>query len=941
MFDFIADLPFVSLFAKFMIASTVMMGAVWVFEKIRLINTPDLAELAWKLAVAGSFAALLPVGDWLSGPITIEHTPTAALVQSLDDGRPLKGLAPKREAGKAFVPDNDIPMQAIPKQAITVEDTTTPVFNLEGPEGQTLGSATATTSTKTMAEMATGHEISMPETDSEDYTTTSWLDDVADLSTKQLATLAWGFIALAAVAMLALAYRLAVKDLGSRTRVPAEHKANQTLREICSEVDIRHVPYLSRSSDIKSPICLPRREICLPNWAFDDLPHEELKSLLAHEVGHMLRRDPIMLMALQLLSRLFFFQPMFMLARRRLTDIAELAADEWAARQLADARAVATALFTCATKIQENRQIQWGLAMAGNKSMLKTRVERLIGAERLPFKNAGIAAKSGLTAGMVVLALGLPSIEFAEALNAETGLSEDWVMDTEAAVDTAAIEEPFKTNTAMREMGLSNVKGTLEVDGDNFTFMSDDGKKRGHRKGDSRSVSISSSDDGHMTGNMVWTENGHTIKAEWDGNFKLTRDERSVAEVDEGGELELETKGKGPRRRVRFEGDDGKIETTYWVDGDRQALDADGQEWVAETLVTLIRETGLNAPQRVKRILKTDGVKGVLKEIDELESDYVTRIYATHLLSQTQLNEKEQLKLVDRLARLESDYEVRLALTAMMMEQKLSPKVMPVVLKAAKSIESDYELRLLLIPYLEKFGVNKQTMGVLIDLAKNMESDYEIRLLLTPFVVGSELDNDMMEELLDVAKGIESDYEQRLLLSSIIHEKKLSKKNIESLAKIAKERIESDYELRMFMGSFIEQIKESEDATETLIDTLHRIDSDYERRQAILMIASYGKMSEKSWRGVIDAAAAIDSDYEKAETLLALRYLMPEGKEKLDEALKGAIEGIDSKYERERITALTYGKYTRGDARSGRRGPSEPPRPAPTPEPAKVDDTNI
>ncbi|WP_417460291.1 M56 family metallopeptidase [Kordiimonas sp.] len=940
MFDLISDLPFLSLFAKFMVASTVMMGAVWVFEKIRLINTPDLAELAWKLAIAGSFAALLPIGDWLSGPITIEHTRAAEIVQSFDDGRPLKGLAPKREAGKAFVPDNDIPMQAI-----KVDDTSAPALELRGSDGRTFRSATASSSTKTMAETATGHEISMPETDSpegdsENYYTTSWIDAVADLSTKQLATLAWGFIAFAAIAMLGLAYRLAVKDLGSRTRVPAEHKANQTLREICAEVDIRHVPYLSRSSDIKSPICLPRREICLPNWAFDDLPHEELKSLLAHEVGHMLRRDPIMLMALQLLSRLFFFQPMFMLARRRLTDIAELAADEWAARQLADARAVATALFTCATKIQENRQIQWGLAMAGNKSMLKTRVERLIGAERLPFKNAGVFAKSGLTAGMVVLALGLPSIEFAEALNPETSLSDDWAMDMNEP------EAPFKTNIAMREMGLSNVQGTLELDGDNFTFVSDDGKKRGHRKGDSRSVSISSRDDGHMTGNMVWTENGHTIKAEWDGNFELTADERYVAEVDDGGELELETKGKGPRRRVRFESEDGKIETTYWVDGDKTALDTEGQEWVAETLLTLIRETGLNAPQRVKRILKADGVKGVIKEIDELESDYVTRIYATHLMHEAKLSDKEQLKLVERLAQMESDYETRLALTTMMMEQNLSPKVMPVVLEAAKSIESDYELRLLLTPYFEKFGVNKKTMGVLIDLAKNMESDYEIRLLLTPFVVGSELDSDMMEDLLEVAERIESDYEQRLLLSSIIHEKKLSKKNIKSLAKIAKERIESDYELRLFIGSFVEQIKESEDATETLVETLHQIDSDYERRQAILMIASYGKMSSKSWREIIDATAAIDSDYEKAETLLALRYLMPEDNKDLNKALFSAIEGIDSKYERERVSALASGKY-HPDTRRGRRGPSSAPRPAPTPapaptvEPAKVDGTNI
>lgn len=729
MFDLIADMPLVELFIKFMIASTVMMGAVWLAEKIGLIKTPDLAELAWKLAIAGSFVALLPVGDWLSGPITIEHTRAAQLVQQIEDGRPLSNVA-QREFTPRALPDNDIPTNGKP---VTRDEQTEPgqpaIITMTMTSEDLVRSATppkATPVHKTVTHDVTGTEPAMPEADSEDIKSTSFLSGVADLSTKQLTAILWGVLALLTTGALAWAYRLAVKDLGSRTRVDAEHDANKTLREICTQIDTRHVPYLSRSSDIKSPICLPRREICLPDWAFDDLPKAELKSLLAHEMGHMVRRDPLMLMALQTLSRVFFFQPMFIVARRRLTDIAELAADEWAAKQLSDARAVATALFTCATKIQENRQIQWGLAMAGNKSMLKTRVERLIGAERLPFKNAGMAAKGTLTASMVVLALGLPSIQFAEALTADRDIKEELAQDradkqrermeerrveaearraeararaeerrveaqaraeakaeahaearAEAMAFAEAHAEAAATNaelsTALASMGLSGATGTYEIDGDSFTFTSDSDDKHARKDGSRSSVSISNR-GGKTSGNMVWVENDHVVKAEWTGKFELSDDERTVKSLTRGGELELETKGEGPRRRAIFEDGKGGIEVTYWVDGDKAAMDRKGEEWVADTLLTLIRETGLNADKRVTRMLKSGGVKAVLDEMDTLESDYVTRLYSTHLVTQANLKDKEIDRLIDRLSRLESDYETRLALTTLLMEEKLSDK---------------------------------------------------------------------------------------------------------------------------------------------------------------------------------------------------------------------------------------------------------------------------
>ncbi|MBV1900159.1 MAG: M56 family metallopeptidase, partial [Kordiimonadaceae bacterium] len=419
MFEVFSDIPFVSLFLKFMIASTVLLGAVWLLEKIKILNKPDLAELAWKLAIVGSFIAIIPPLDFMSSTVVVESDRTAALVSELNEERPLREYAvqPNKFTPVFVSPigNADLPgklgqvrsrvQTSSPAAQSAMQQNVRPTTTHQHTQTGTQGHGDA--SVVPFADRPTGgRSLTIGE---------AILQLFSGLYAKDFVAIGW--IALAGLTLFALllSYRDAVNSLGSRQRVGAEEKASKTLRAICEKADIRHVPYLSRSSDINSPVCLPYREICLPDWAFETMPEAEFKSLLAHELGHMVRRDPVMLMVLRALSRIFFFQPLFIIARRRLTDVAELAADEWAAKQATNSRAVANALYFCATKIQETRQIEWGLAMAGNKSILKRRVERLVDAQHTPFKAASAFSKTAIAVGVLALSLGLPSIEFAHA----------------------------------------------------------------------------------------------------------------------------------------------------------------------------------------------------------------------------------------------------------------------------------------------------------------------------------------------------------------------------------------------------------------------------------------------------------------------------------------------------------------------------------------------
>ncbi|TNE66405.1 MAG: M56 family metallopeptidase [Alphaproteobacteria bacterium] len=934
MTELFTDLPIVGLFLKFMVASTVLLGSVWLLERLNILKLPDLSELAWKLAVGAAFVAVLPIGDWLSGPITIHHSEARALVEQFEAGRPIRGDAkektmPEHTVGQWFPMENTAPamiltqedhaqlkavledrsaiiekaqeqlaqmksgglvLRVSPEQTLVLDEKSTQQLERDAASvsdrinnniqnkapGFTVRSATPAPQT---------NGIIQPEADSEETITSTLEQWVAALSYRDLATLGWGLIALMAVFALCMGYRSAIRDLGTRSRVDAEHPANQALRALCTKVDIKHVPYLSRSSDIHSPVCLPRREICLPDWVFDALPEAELKSLLAHELGHMVRRDPLMLMIMQLLSRLFFFQPLFSVARRRLSDLAELSADEWAARQLENPRAVAAALFTCATKIHDSRNIQWGLAMAGNKSMLKKRVERLVGARGAHFNNASTAAKGLVMAGVLGLALGLPSVQFADALSITAATDEPMVGgdDDEARAkaeakaakaeakakamaerDRKRMEAEIERATRVNEREIERAARQAEREARRAELAVRDMERDHEHRDDGRRTSIHMNDD---SGNIVFVDDDYVLKAKWDGAFTLNKEMNAIADMRPDSWLDIRTIEDGDKRRVHIEKDGDKLVETYWVDGDKKAMDDGGRKWLAKTLDTMTRETGWMAAERIDALLKKGGTKAVLAEIKSARTDYIKRLYTQHLIELANLKDKEIEDLVEILATMDSDYELRNALTMLLTEEKISDKIMPKVLAAAKSIDSDYELRQLLTPYLQRFPLDDRSTGILIELAEHMDSDYEIRNLLT------------------VA----------------LHDRNLSKKNVERLVKIATENIDSDYEMRQMLGAFATQLNKSTDATRTLFGAAAGMDSDYEKRMTIDLLISEGAMDIANWGAAIETASGIDSDYEKSESLTHIRAMMPDNAD-LKKRMETAIRGIDSDYHRKRMT---------------------------------------
>ncbi|HEX9393243.1 MAG TPA: M56 family metallopeptidase, partial [Gemmatimonadales bacterium] len=194
--------------------------------------------------------------------------------------------------------------------------------------------------------------------------------------------LLWGFVALAS-SLYYVGRRLILVGRLADRRTVSDGPLAATLADLQRTTGYRRRVHLTMARTISSPVALGLSEICVPELALSELGAEQQRSMLAHELAHLARRDSLWLSGASLIERLFFFQPLNRLARRELETTAEYLSDEWAMRKTGSAVSLAKCLATVAEWIQAS---PLGVPVAGlaeRRSLLVARISRLLDG-RLP-----------------------------------------------------------------------------------------------------------------------------------------------------------------------------------------------------------------------------------------------------------------------------------------------------------------------------------------------------------------------------------------------------------------------------------------------------------------------------------------------------------------------------------------------------------------------------
>ncbi len=163
------------------------------------------------------------------------------------------------------------------------------------------------------------------------------------------------------------------------------------LYELCKSSGQRKEIRLTISPKITSPIALGYREICIPERAIRDLDSEQQRTMLAHELAHIVRRDPLWLLFTATLDILLFFQPLNRVARNYLQETAEYLCDDWAIQHTGESLNLAKCLAQVAEWIQAAPRYAYVSGMANGGSALRRRVTRIL--DHQPEQNRSLKHK--------------------------------------------------------------------------------------------------------------------------------------------------------------------------------------------------------------------------------------------------------------------------------------------------------------------------------------------------------------------------------------------------------------------------------------------------------------------------------------------------------------------------------------------------------------------
>jgi beta-lactamase regulating signal transducer with metallopeptidase domain len=191
----------------------------------------------------------------------------------------------------------------------------------------------------------------------------------------------------AALLWLSTRHSRTLRTLGDRTSLD-DTNVRASLDALLVRAGVSKPITLTCSGSIASPVALSGNEICLPRQALIELTPNEQEGMLAHEVAHLVRRDPQWLVVARVIETLLFMQPLNRLARHKLQEVAEFLCDDWAVSRVREPVTLAKCLAAVAEwvgrapRVRVPRLEPMSAMVEASGSPLVRRVGRILGARQ-------------------------------------------------------------------------------------------------------------------------------------------------------------------------------------------------------------------------------------------------------------------------------------------------------------------------------------------------------------------------------------------------------------------------------------------------------------------------------------------------------------------------------------------------------------------------------
>lgn len=750
----------------FLIHATVLLLAVWAIERLGWLKEPAWAEWAWRVALFGAFVS-----------VAVEAVPRAA---------PEASAVQRQDAIAAMRTSETLPPVASIERPLVP-----PPANVEVPQAWS-AAPRATTVVAPAPVVAAPFAVRAP--------------DALIVALLLLWALGGAILSLRMLRQSRGLLRLRERLLHEGEAPSAALRA--ALRTLVREMGVRE-PVMRILPGLAGPLVLPGA-ILLPRWA-EALDPRQQRAMLAHELAHLRRRDPLWRPLQRLACVPLFFHPLAWLAVRRLETLAETLCDRAAAERSGGGRPLAECLAEClaraAASTHAPRSAGWALAMAEHDAGIVSRVRDLL--ENPQMKMSSIPARWRWTAaGVVLLALiALPGV--------------------------MVIARPG----ALPGFGNHDLSVTIRRDGGTYTMRSD------------------------------LPDAGERFRLRMDGDVDFTAKEDDIARMAPDASFTLLQRRGGITRELTVAPAANGVKRDYRVNGAAHAFDADAQAWLATAIPEIHRLTGFDAQARIQRLLANGGVPRVLGEIGLIRTDYGRATYLAKLSGAVALGDADMATAIAAATKIESDHEKRRAMLALLDQARIAPANQAALLAAADGIDSDFERSEWLIEAAGKLPVDGANAAPWQTALVGVDSDFERRRTLQALIEHGQSRAAAVCLALSSSKGMGSDFELRSLLETAAKSHAVVA-DADYFAVV--EAIDSDFERREALLALVKAGAPDATRSRRVLDSLRGMGSDFEQGEVLKVLAKVMPNDPALIEAYRAATRAMASPHERGEAEQAL-----------------------------------------------------------------------
>ncbi len=677
--------------------------------------------------------------------------------------------------------------------------------------------------------------------------------------------------------------------LRTRGNAPAASEWQRMATRLSRRLHIRRAITLLESTlvDVPTVIGWLKPVVLLPASALGALSPQQLEAILAHELAHIRRHDYLVNLLQTLVETVLFYHPAVWWLSRRIRVERENCCDDLAVSLCGDPVAYAHALADLES-LRSGPAPDQHIAMAATGGSLLDRVRRLLGAPsshtgRAPAWLAGSVALlllSGIAVGAVGSRLsGAAAVAAATPVVANTSAAPamssavSYAAQSPAPPLPPAPEAPAAPPVPPAPPAPPADDATALPEAPEAPRAPEPPPAPEASPAPPASSQSTSHQANDSTGHWSWSNNGDRLQVSYAGTFEFTDDDADVRQLSPGGYLKISDGAWFGRHSVEIRERGGQFVRRYYVNGSERTYEPEGRVWLRDNLPRFVRHTGIGAPARVARFLKSGGVAAVLGETGRIESSYVKSIYFKELFKQAPLTPEQYRQVMAHAGReIKSDYELASLLISIADRLPNDDISRDAYFSAATTISSDYELRRVYSTMLKRGAVSPQTLAGMLAHSGSIESDYELSELLRQIVTAQSLDDRNRAAFFRAAATVSSDYERHRVLKAVV-ERSPDFATVEAaLAHAA--TFSSDYEAGTFLHDVLKQSGIEGSLRAPFFKVVSGLSSGYERSRVLQAVVRKPGVSPDTLRDVLGATRGM-AGYELSQLLQTVATTHP------------------------------------------------------------------